>query len=120
MLCKHCKNELAISASFTQAETDANGATKIFSVVDLKCTDENCPEGRRGLPAARLKRLIVNSAPDGSAASCCGVPLAYLAEDSYRLPDEALLISESETELRLRCPGCAKETRVNIEGREKI
>ena len=120
MLCKQCHNELAISASFTSAETDKNGATKIYSVVDLKCTDENCPEGRRGAPVARLKRLIQNSSPDESAVSCCGIPLVYLTESGYWVPDEGLMAGGSGSEFAFVCPSCSKRVMVNVSGKEKL
>lgn len=120
MLCKLCHNELAISASFTSAERDKNGATKIYSVVDLKCTDENCPDGKRGAPVARLKRLIENSSADESAVSCCGIPLVYLTESGYWVPDEGLMTAESDSELVLLCPSCSKRVVVNVSGKEKL
>lgn len=115
MLCKKCRNELAISASFTSAETDKNGATKIYSVVDLKCTDE-----KRGAPVARLKRLIENSSAEESAVSCCGIPLVYLTESGYWIPDEGLLTSVSDSELVFLCPSCSKRVVVNVSGKEKL
>lgn len=120
MLCKKCHNELAICASFNTAERDANGVMKIYSVIDLKCADENCPDGRRGAPTARLKRLIENSSRGENAVSCCGIPLAYVTEDGYWTPDEGLVKAESASELTLECPSCGSLTRADITGRTRL
>ena len=120
MLCAKCHNELAICASFTTAETDGSGATHIYSVVDLKCTDENCPNGRLGTPTARLKRLISNANTDETALSCCGIPLLYQTADSYWIPDASLVKSESGSEAVLRCPSCGAEVSADVSGKTKI
>ncbi|MEG0751208.1 MAG: hypothetical protein RR998_06385 [Oscillospiraceae bacterium] len=121
MRCPKCNNDLAISSQFTISERDGLGETKIFSVVDLTCTDENCPNGRRGMPVARLKRLIENSNHDEKAVTCCGIPLIYLASEKYWIPDErAQRPCADGHSLALVCPSCGKTTSVDVSGRVRV
>lgn len=119
MLCEKCRCELEIAASFVTAETDPDGVTRVYSTVDLRCPNTNCPDGRRNIPTVRLRRPIKGGDAD-NAISCCGIPLVYLTEGGYWLPDEAAVAGREGEKLTLRCPLCGGERTVDVSGLEKL
>ncbi|MEA5050981.1 MAG: hypothetical protein VB021_05860 [Oscillospiraceae bacterium] len=118
MKCSKCGNDLHIAASFLEAKQNERGGIDIFSVADLMCTDERCPNGRLKIPVERVRRPVANAADADSAVSCCGAPLLYVGADSYFLPDgvSAQTVSGGR-ELAVTCGSCGKLYIVNIEGK---
>ncbi len=118
MICDKCRNELVIANEFTFAR-EQDGQLKVFSAVDLKCDNEKCPDGRSGVPKKRLLREVLPSGCGKSAVCCCGVPLAYISENAYSVPDEGVVVSDDSLALALRCPVCGRLVECGVEGKEK-
>ena len=119
MKCAKCGNEMMIYSEFTEPVEDG-GELVVDSVVDLLCTDPQCPDGARGLPTARLRRRIRNKTNMENALSCCGAPLAYYTQSDYHIPDEKAIVSQEENVLLLRCDVCGARHELVITGKTKV
>lgn len=110
MKCPQCNNEMQIAASFLQSRKTQYGKTEVCSVVDLMCTDPQCPSGKKKIPAVRQCRRASNLTKQKNAVSCCGEPLVYLSGSNYWVPDgNTAEISADGAVLSILCKNCGKE-----------
>lgn len=118
MKCPLCNNDLMIASSFLEPRQGADGSTEIYSVVDLMCTDSQCPNGKRKMPVTREARLVENTNKTNNAITCCGAPLVYCSDDAYWVPDSVQgQRSEDEKMLTLTCGNCGLNHTVDIENK---
>lgn len=119
MRCPKCGNEMMIYCEFTEPVEDC-GELVVESVIDLLCTDPQCPDGARGLPSARIRRRISGNRELEHALSCCGAPLAYVNETAYRIPDESLIEQQDADRVVLRCGVCGARHELIVKGKERL
>ncbi len=120
MRCKSCGNELSIHGAFTEAREE-NGRIAVYSVVDLVCTDPQCPIGAKGIPTERVRRPV-HSAGEAlpNAVSCCGVPLAYTGEQAYHIPDTQAIEQQTPELVTLRCGQCGARHELYVKGKTAL
>ena len=87
MKCQLCKNDLSIASSFFKSIDTGDGSSKVYSVIDLICTDVQCPNGKSKLPVAREARAADNRQNPKNAVACCGEPMAYIDDGGYWIPE---------------------------------
>lgn len=119
MKCPYCKNDMHIVSQFFRTESGADGGTDIYSVVDLMCTDPQCPNGKKGVPTARQARLVHNADTHQNSITCCGQPLVYFGETGYWLPGGAAALRRDDT-LAVTCPQCGQQHTADVAGKEEV
>ena len=120
MICQKCKNEMTIASSFLQTQEN-DGKTEIYSVIDLMCTDPQCPDGKKRIPMARDACLVTNETKQKNAVTCCGRPLIYVGEENYWIPDGADSEPQKDgEEISVTCKNCGSRHAVNIKDKQGV
>lgn len=119
MNCPKCNNEMRIAHACTEARREEGGLA-VYSVADLQCCDDHCPDGRRGVPTARVARKIERPAGVPGAVVCCGAPLAYVGAAAYWVPDGVRASADGAGQrLTVVCPSCGAVHTADIAGRTR-
>ena len=117
MICPKCNGEMVIASSFLQM-VEKDGKNEICSVIDLMCTDPQCPDGKRRIPTARDTSPVTNDANQKNAVTCCGRPLIYVGDKDYWIPDGTASELLNNHEMNVTCGNCGSKHIVDVKNKK--